>query len=122
MDDAVSCRHPLDIARSDHTLVPEAVAMFGSSAKHVGNCLDPAVWMPWKTFDVIVWVIAPEIVEEEEWIKCLGISEAERALQADAGSFKGRLASDNSLDGSCVSHGIFLLSMIQCLLESEQPR
>jgi hypothetical protein len=74
MDDAAASRHPLDIARADCAPITNAVTMFDSTRENVSDRLDPAVRVPGKSSEVILWNIISKIIEEEKGIEVFRVS------------------------------------------------
>src|ERR1700730_11779455 len=91
VDDATPRRHPLHVAGGDGTAVSHAVTMLHSSGKDIGDGLNPAVRVPWKARQIILGNIIAEIVEQEERVKLLRVSESECAPQVHACAFESRL-------------------------------
>ena len=91
VQNAAACRHPLHISGGHLALVAETVAMFDRAGKHIGDCLDTAVGMPWESRPVVVRVVVAKIVQQEKRIEILRLAEAEGALQLDACALDGRL-------------------------------
>ncbi len=60
--------------------------MLYRSVQHVRNRLDAAVRMPWKTREVVLRPLVPEIIQKQKGIELVGIAESERPVQADARS------------------------------------
>ena len=102
MHDAASGGHPLDVARAEVAAIAEAVAMLHLAREHIGDGLDAAVRMPGEAGQIVVRVLVPEIVEEQERIELGRVAESERAPQLDARAFDVglRLESLASLAGS----------------------
>jgi hypothetical protein len=108
VDDAAPRRHPLHVARADKALVAHAVAVLDFAVEHVRDRLHAAVRMPREALPVVVGILRPERVEQEEGIELGHLVEAEDAVQADARSFHDRLALPNfrdGADGGSVFHG-----------------
>jgi hypothetical protein len=104
--------HPLDVARPQLALVPEAVAVLDRTREHVGNRLDAAVRVPRESGEVVVRVLVAEVVQQEERIKVAGVAEAEGAAEPDARTLDRGFALDDSLDrsdGHCRSPSQFLV-------------
>ena len=108
MQDAASCRHPLDVAGAKAPAIAEAVAVFHGSCKDVGNRFNPAVGMPRKPRPILVGVVVAEIVEEEKRIVVGRVAEPERTAQPDPGALESGFGLGNVLDGSD-RHGRLLL-------------
>src|SRR5690349_5883671 len=100
MDDASAGRHPLDVASGDDAVIPHAVAVLDVSGEDVGNRLDAAVRMPWKTGQVIFRNVIAKVIQEEERVKVRGGAEAEGATQVDTRSLQGWLGLDEPLHRS----------------------
>jgi hypothetical protein len=63
--------------------------MLDGAGEDIGDGFDAAVRVPGETFEVVLWMLVPEVIEEEERIEIFGFAEAEGALEADACSFEG---------------------------------
>src|SRR5208282_1348887 len=100
MDDAAARSHPLHVAGGDGAAVSHAVTMFHRSRKHVGDGFDAAVRMPREACQIVLGNIIAEVIEQEERIGFLGISETESAAKMDACAFKRRLRFDDSFNWS----------------------
>ena len=100
MHDAAARRHPLHVARAEHALVAEAVAVIDLAGQHISDRLDAAMRMPGKAGLVLVGIVVAEIVQQQERIELLGVAEAEGAAQMHAGAFHGRLGLDDLLHGT----------------------
>jgi hypothetical protein len=100
MQDAAARGHPLDIARGHLACVPEAVAVLDRASQHIRDGLDAAMRMPGKTFQVICRIIVAKVIQQQKWIKILGLAEAEGALQFDPGAFDGGLRLNDLSHGS----------------------
>src|SRR5512140_3841301 len=98
MNDAASRRHPLDISSSDDATVAHAVAMFDRSRQYICDSLNSAMWMPWKTGEIIFRPFVAEIVKQEKWVKFSSIAKPEGTAQMYAGTLKGGLGLDDFLD------------------------
>src|SRR2546427_5414127 len=100
VDDPTPRRHPLHVARCDRATVARAVTMLNGSSQNVSDGLNPAVWMPRKSRQIILRNIIAEIVEQEKRIKVLGGSKTECAPQMHPSAFQGRLGFDKTLNRS----------------------
>jgi hypothetical protein len=80
-------------------MISHAVAMLDRSGEHVGDGLDSAVRMPWESRQIVLRNIVSEIIEQEERIEIVCVSEAERSPQMHARSFEGWLGFYETLDG-----------------------
>ena len=63
MQDAAAGGHPLHVARGHFALVAETIAVLDRASEHVGDGLDPAVWMPGKSRHVVPGIVVAEIVQ-----------------------------------------------------------
>src|ERR1700730_14651204 len=91
--------HPLDVAGAELAPVSQAVAVIHASREHIGNCLDAAVRVPWKSRAVVVWTFIAEIIEQEEWVELARITEAEGTAQFHACAFDRGFGFDGTLNG-----------------------
>jgi hypothetical protein len=87
MKDAAACRHPLHVAGPEAASVAQAVAVLDAPSKHIRNRLDSPMRVPRETGRIIVRVVVPEIVEEQEGIERARSAEAKRAPQVDTSAF-----------------------------------
>jgi hypothetical protein len=87
MKDSASRCHPLHVARPQLALVAKTVAVAHRSGEDVGNGLDPAMRMPWKSGQVCRRVVVPKIVKQKEWIEIARVAETECAAKVDASPF-----------------------------------
>ena len=97
VDDATSCCHPLNIARSYGAAVAHAIAMFDGACQNVSDRLDPAVRMPRKSGQIILGNIVAEIIQQQERIELRGAAKAEGSAKVNSGSFERRLGLDEAL-------------------------
>ena len=56
--------------------------------------------MPGEARQIVVGVVVAKIVEQEKWIKFVGLAEAKRPAQMHARAFDRRLRLDDSFNGS----------------------
>ena len=91
MEDAASRRHPLHVAGSKRAAIAEAVAMRDRAGKHISYCLDAAMGVPRKSGAVVVRTIVAEIIEQQERVELIRLTETEGAVQLHAGTFEGGL-------------------------------
>ena len=89
MQDAAPRGHPLHVARSHGPAVAQAVPVLHAAAQHVGDRLDTAVRMPWKSREIVLGVLVAEIIEQKKWIKVAGVAKAKGPAQLDAGALEG---------------------------------
>ena len=89
--DAAAGRHPLHVAGAHLALVAQAVPVLHRTCQHVGNRLNPAMRMPRESRQVIVGIVIAEIVQQEERIEILGLTQSKRTLQLHPGAFQRRL-------------------------------
>ena len=80
MENAASGGHPLHVASGHFALIAKAVAMLHRAGQHVRDRLDPAVWMPRKSCEIVFRVLIAEVVQQQERIEFLGFAETEGAL------------------------------------------
>ena len=74
--------------------------MIDGAGQHVGDGLDAAMRMPGKALEVVVGYVVAEVVEEQERIDVVGLTEAEGAAQMHAGALHRGRGGDVALDGS----------------------
>ena len=74
--------------------------MLDGAGEHVGDCLDPAMWMPRKSGEVVFWIVVAKVIQQQKRIELLRFAETEGALQLDASALDGGLCLDNLLYGS----------------------
>jgi hypothetical protein len=91
MDNPAACRHPLHVASRDCALVPHAVAVLDLSRQHISDGFNPTVRVPGKSRQIVLRNVVAEIIEQEEWIEILCVSETERAAQMHSRAFQSRL-------------------------------
>ena len=72
--------HPLHIAGGHFAPVAQAVSMLDGAGEDVGDRLDSAVRMPWKSLQVVCRILIAEVVQQQERIEVLGLAEAKGAL------------------------------------------
>jgi hypothetical protein len=80
-------------------MIAHTIAVLNRACENVGDGLYAPVRMPWKTCQIVLWNIVPEIIEQEERIEVVCVSEAERSAQMHARSFEGGLGFYETLDG-----------------------
>jgi hypothetical protein len=117
MHDAAARGHPLNVAGAERATIAEAVAVLDAAGENVSNGLDAAVRMPRKTGEIILRPVVAEIIEEEERIGFLRVTESERAAQLYASAFDGGLGlhdAFNRTDG----HGGARAALLCCLLDT----
>jgi hypothetical protein len=86
VDDAAAGGHPLHVTGGDDPLVAHTVSMLNQTLQKIGDGLDPAVGVPWKSRTVIVRVWGVEVVKHEKWIELGDQGIAKGPLEVDAGS------------------------------------
>ena len=74
--------------------------MVHRAGQDVRDRFDPAVRMPWKAGDVVVRVLVPKVVEQEERVEITGVPESEGALQPHARALHRGFRLNDSLEGS----------------------
>src|SRR3546814_13821707 len=69
MNDAAGGRHPLDVARTDHTAVAGGVTMLDLAGIDDGDGLETAMRMLADAAPLLRWfeIVRPGIVEQQEW-------------------------------------------------------
>src|SRR5580692_12358936 len=105
MQNSAAGSHPLHIARGHPALVAQAVAMLHFAGQHISNGLDPPVWMPRETGQVVGRILVAEIVQQEERVKVFRFAETEGALQFDARTLDGWGGFNDLFDGP-KRHGV----------------
>ena len=102
MDDAAGGLHPLRPAGAQIAAIAHAVAVFHVAVEHVGERDETAMRMIRKTGDVLVGIVAAEMVEHQERIEILQRRRAQGAMHSDAGPFGNGDGVDLLLDGTDV--------------------
>ena len=62
--------------------------MVHGSSQHVRDRFDAAVGVPRKPGGMVVWIVVPKIVQQQEGIELSGVTEPKRAAQLHAGTFE----------------------------------
>ena len=78
--DAAAGGHPLHVSRAEAAAIAQAVAVVHAAGEDVGDGFDPAVRMPREAGEIVVRVLVPKIIEQQERIEFRRIAEAEGAL------------------------------------------
>ena len=91
VNDSAARGHPLNVSGSNDAAVAHAVAVRNRSCQHVGDGLDSSIWVPRKARQIILRDIIAEIIQQEERVEVLGISESKGAAQMHTGPFESRL-------------------------------
>jgi hypothetical protein len=68
------------------------------------------VRMPRETFPVVLGLVGAEVVEQQKGIVQLRVSEADRAVQVNAGTFNDRATLDDLTDAPVLVHRFLLQS------------
>ena len=97
VEDAAAGGHPLHVARAKTAAIPEAVTMVDRACQHIGDRFDAAVRMPRKPGEVVVRVVVPEIVEQQERIEFIRGAKTKRATQVHSRAFEHRRRLRNAL-------------------------
>ena len=84
MNDAASGSHPLYVTGPDGSEVSQAVTMINGTGKNVRDGLDPAVRVPWKSSQVVLWPLIAKVIEKKEGVELRRVAESERTIEADA--------------------------------------
>jgi hypothetical protein len=100
VNNSASRRHPLNVARSNLTPVADTVSMLDRTRQYISNRLDPAMWMPWKTWPILFGLVTPKIIEKQEGIEIGGISETEHSPQMHARTLHGGLSANDPFSWS----------------------
>jgi hypothetical protein len=112
MNDPAARGHPLGVAIGNDPLVPHAVAVFHVAAEYIGNGLDAAVWMPWKTRKIMIRVVVSEIIKQQEGIEQSDLVVPEHPSEVHAGAFHCGFAFENPFYCSCLFHYRLLLTLL----------
>src|SRR5450759_4090458 len=99
VENSTPCGHPLHVAGSEPAPVSQTVAMVDISRQHIGNRLDAAVRMPWKSGTIVLRTFIAEIIEQEKGIELVRITEAEGTAQSHACALDRGLGFDDTLNG-----------------------
>jgi hypothetical protein len=97
MDDSASGRHPLYLTSMYGAAVSKAITVLGRTLQHVGNRLDPPVWMPGKTRQVLTGIVISKIVQHQKRIVIWFLMVTKDPLQVNSCPFEGRLCGFNDL-------------------------
>src|SRR6267142_445459 len=100
MNDSAACSHPLHVSGTDHTAVPDAVAVFNCPGKHVCDRFNPPVGMPGKAGKIVLWNIVPEVVQQQKRVEVFCVPKAKSAPKMHPRTFKCRFRFDEPLNGS----------------------
>src|SRR5947199_9483196 len=100
VQNAAASGHPLHVTGIHLALVAKAVTMLDGAGENVGDCLDPAMWMPRKSSEIVFWIVVAKVIQQQKRIELLRFSETEGALQLNASALDGGLCLDNLLYGS----------------------
>jgi hypothetical protein len=84
MENATTGSHPLHIASGHFAFVAQTVGVLDRTGEHIRDRLDPAMWMPGESRQVIFRILIAEVVQQQEGIEFLRFTEAESALQFHA--------------------------------------
>ena len=98
MDDAVAGGHPLRAAVGDQAVVADTVPVLKPTAEHVGDRLEPAVWMLWKSRHVVCRVAAVHLVQQEEGIEHREQPATDRAAERHTRPIPARLGRHDVID------------------------
>src|ERR1017187_1787738 len=110
MNDAATSRHPLHVAGGNRAMVPHTVAVLHASSQNIGDRLDAAVRVPGKSGDIVFRNVIAEIIEQQERVEFLRVSEAKGAAQMHTGAFESWLRFGETLNRS--NGHAFLLARI----------
>src|SRR5207302_541512 len=95
MQDAAAGGHPLHVTGGHLTLIAKAVTVLDGASENVSDCLDPAMWMPRKSGEVVFWIVVAKVIQQQKRIELLRFAEPKSALQLDASALDGGLGLDN---------------------------
>src|SRR5690606_5940242 len=96
MNYTTGCLHPLRRARPEVTGVTHAVLMLHMPIHHISEGGEPAVRMRRKTRDVIIWVIAADVIQQQEGIVIAQRLCTDRAVCDHASTVRYRPCRDDS--------------------------
>ena len=82
--DALPGGHPLALACGEHSTSALRVVVTEGTLDHVGDGLDATVGMPWEARDVIVGVVAAELVQQHEGVDVAQLVRADDPIQPNA--------------------------------------
>jgi hypothetical protein len=86
----------LHITFIDMAAISQTVLMLHTTLEHVGYGLDPAVGVPGKAGQVILWAVCPEIIKHQERIEERQFIVTERPVKPDTGPFNCRVCRKDS--------------------------
>jgi hypothetical protein len=99
VNDAASCRHPLNLAGANRSAIPQAVLVIDGSGEHIGDGFDASMRMPREAGRVVFRGVAAKLVEEQKRVKLRGASKPKGAVEMHSCSFELRPRSDQFLNG-----------------------
>ena len=91
MQDAAPGGHPLNLARTDLTRVPERILVPDSSGEQVSHGLDPAMGVERKAGLVIGRILRSKVIQEQKRIDMVEGARSDASFKPDAGSFNDGL-------------------------------
>ena len=100
MDDAAGGFHPLRATRLELTSIAHGIVMHHVTIEHVGERNKTAVRVIRKAGDVLVWIIAAEVVEHQKRIKVTQRWRTNGAVDLDTCPFGKRRGMNEAFDFS----------------------
>jgi hypothetical protein len=107
MDHAAGGLHPLGAAGAQVAPVAHAVPVFHVAVQHVGEGDEAAMGMVREAGDVLVRVVAAEVVQHQEGVQVFQGRGADAAAHGDTGAFGNGAGLEQLADGAW-SHGVIL--------------
>ena len=109
VEDARPSSHPLNITSAQSASVAETVAMFDGAVENVSDRFDAAMRVPRETADVVIGMIAAEIIEHQKRVKLARIMETKGTVQTNACTFHVRCRT-TGFEGGSDGHDVSPLS------------
>src|SRR5690242_40234 len=100
VQNAAARSHPLHVTGGHFAFIAETVAVFYGASQHVCNGLDPTVWMPRESGPVVIRIVIPEIVQQQERVELFRFAETERAFELYARALNSRFRLDDVSNGT----------------------
>ena len=88
MDHSFTSRHPLHSTIAQMSFVARSILMREFSIDHIGYGLKPAMGMGRKTCDIVVWVVATKLIQEQKRVQHIQLRTANDAGQINACSIR----------------------------------
>jgi hypothetical protein len=83
VENAAAGGHPLHIAVVDDATTSLGVLVLHGAVHHVGDGLDAPVGVPWETCHEVVWIVAPELVQQHEGVHVVQLGLGDDAVEVD---------------------------------------